>query len=299
VRYASPAAFRAALDDRLKTEAKSTGLGLARLRKRVAFELFLRRLVAVAPERWVLKGALALDFRLGSSARPSKDIDIERTDTEEAAIEDLTAAQQLAMDDYFSFIVVRTDGLDDTDDFAAVRFHVDAELAARIFEQFTIDVAFVSRSLARPETIHTTRFLTFAGIEPVRIPAVPIHQHLAEKVHAYTRAYGKDERRSTRPKDLVDILVIESAEPIGAARLRKALESTFEARGTHPLPSAFPPPPASWAAAYAKLARETAVEPDLNKAFVRAAAVLDPVLDGSAKERWDAAAGAWVASSPS
>jgi hypothetical protein len=28
-----------------------------RLRKRVAFELFLRRLLVVAPDRWVLKGA--------------------------------------------------------------------------------------------------------------------------------------------------------------------------------------------------------------------------------------------------
>ena len=64
MRYATAAAFRAALDQRLKTEAAATGLGLSRLRKRVAFELFLRRLVQVAPDRWVLKGALALDFRL-------------------------------------------------------------------------------------------------------------------------------------------------------------------------------------------------------------------------------------------
>jgi len=60
MRYATAAAFRQALDDRLKIEAAKTGLGIARLRKRVAFELFLRRLVAVAPDRWVLKGALAL-----------------------------------------------------------------------------------------------------------------------------------------------------------------------------------------------------------------------------------------------
>jgi len=43
MRYATAAAFRAALDQRLKTEAAATGLGLSRLRKRVAFELFLRR----------------------------------------------------------------------------------------------------------------------------------------------------------------------------------------------------------------------------------------------------------------
>jgi len=51
MRYATAAAFRQALDARLKAETAKTGLGLARLRKRVAFELFLRSLVAVAPDR--------------------------------------------------------------------------------------------------------------------------------------------------------------------------------------------------------------------------------------------------------
>lgn len=72
MKYANAAAFRQALDDRLKSEAARTGLGIARLRKRVAFELFLRRLVAVAPDRWVLKDALALDFRFHSTSRPTR-----------------------------------------------------------------------------------------------------------------------------------------------------------------------------------------------------------------------------------
>ena len=45
MRYATASAFRAALDERLKTECAKTGLSITRLRKRVAFELFLRRLV--------------------------------------------------------------------------------------------------------------------------------------------------------------------------------------------------------------------------------------------------------------
>lgn len=85
MKYTSATAFRQALEQRLKNEAASTGLGLARLRKRVAFELFLRRLLAVAPDRWVLKGALALDFRLAAITRATKDIDIGRSDDEAAA----------------------------------------------------------------------------------------------------------------------------------------------------------------------------------------------------------------------
>jgi hypothetical protein len=45
MRYASAAAFRQALEERFKNEAAATGLGLERLRKRVAFELLLRRLL--------------------------------------------------------------------------------------------------------------------------------------------------------------------------------------------------------------------------------------------------------------
>lgn len=41
MKYATPAAFRGALDQRLKAEAQRTGLNATRLRKRVAFELFL------------------------------------------------------------------------------------------------------------------------------------------------------------------------------------------------------------------------------------------------------------------
>jgi hypothetical protein len=81
-----------ALEQRMKTETERTGFNLARLRKRVAFELFLRRLAQLVPDRWVLKGALALNFRLGGSSRSTKDIDLGRDDDEEAAIEDIAAA---------------------------------------------------------------------------------------------------------------------------------------------------------------------------------------------------------------
>jgi hypothetical protein len=43
MKYTSATAFRQALDQHLKNEAASTGLSVARLRKHVAFELFLHR----------------------------------------------------------------------------------------------------------------------------------------------------------------------------------------------------------------------------------------------------------------
>jgi predicted nucleotidyltransferase component of viral defense system len=294
VKYANAAAFRQALEERLKNEAASTGLGVARLRKRVAFELFLRRLLVVAPDRWVLKGALALNFRLAIATRSTKDIDLGRDDDEQAAIADIAAAQQLALDDYFTFAATRTDELEDTDEFSAVRFHVTAQLAGRTFEQFLIDIGFSDRITWTPDTIHTSQSLSFAGIAPLALPAIPIPQHMAEKVHAYTRTYGNSNRPSTRPKDLVDILLIERSATIRADDLRHALQSTFAERARQPLPTALPPPPTTWADPYKRLAGTVNIEPDLSAASTRAAAFLDPVLASRARGQWDTHRGEWA-----
>lgn len=65
MRYETAKAFRTSLEQRLKNEAQATGIALIRLRKRVAFERFLARLATSASSGWVLKGAFALELRLG------------------------------------------------------------------------------------------------------------------------------------------------------------------------------------------------------------------------------------------
>ena len=284
-----------ALEQRMKTEAEKTGFNLARLRKRVAFELFLRRLSHAAPDRWVLKGALALDFRLGGASRSTKDIDLGRDDDEEAAIEDIAAAQRLRLDDFFTFTASRTDAFDEVDEFQAIRFHVRAELAERVFEQFVVDIGFGKSTSSEPDRVRTSDFLSFAGIEPFELPAIPLTQHLGEKVHAYTRSYGTTGRPSTRPKDLIDILLIADSQTLEAAALREALRHTFETR-VRQLPRSLPAPPPEWAPAYGRLAEEVGLDPDLTAAFDRAAAFLDPVLSGEAQGSWDAAVSRWAVS---
>ena len=69
MKYRTDIAFRTALERRLLTHSQMTGLALTRLRKLVAFERLLARLLVVAPDRWLLKGGLALDFRLAERAR--------------------------------------------------------------------------------------------------------------------------------------------------------------------------------------------------------------------------------------
>lgn len=118
------------------------------------------------------------------------------------------------------------------------------------YDQFVVDVGFADSISWTPDAIETSDLLSFAGIERVRVPALPLPQHVAEKVHAYTRKYGANGRESTRPKDLVDILLIAGSERLDAGPLRKALEATFEQREQQPLPSRLPAPPASWREPY-------------------------------------------------
>jgi hypothetical protein len=113
-------------------------------------------------------------------------------------------------------------------------------------------------------------------------------------VHAYTRTYGEAKRPSTRPKDLVDILLIESSTAIQADDLRQALEQAFAERARQPLPTSLPPPPATWADPYRRLAGTVNIEPDLSAAHARAAAFLNPVLAGSAHGQWDTHRGEWA-----
>src|SRR5215210_3343309 len=112
MRYRTAEALRRSLDDRIVQESRRSGLSPQRLRKSVAFERVLARLVVASQERWVLKGGLALAFRLGAASRPTLDIDIARADDERRATADFQRAQQVDLGDYFRFVVEGPRGLE-------------------------------------------------------------------------------------------------------------------------------------------------------------------------------------------
>ena len=73
--YASAAAFRVALETRLKAISKAEGVDLQRLRRQVSFDRLLARFFAEKNAPWLLKGSYAVELRL-RTARTTKDIDI-------------------------------------------------------------------------------------------------------------------------------------------------------------------------------------------------------------------------------
>jgi predicted nucleotidyltransferase component of viral defense system len=284
------------LEARLLERSRNRGLSLVRLRRTVVFDRLLARLLVVAPDRWVLKGGLALEYRLGSRARTTRDMDLGREDDEVAATTDMVAARLLDLGDLFFFRIERTDALDALLEGVAVRYRVRAELAGRPFETVILDVGFEPTLDVQPDRVRTSDLLEFAGLEPSTVPALPLPQHVAEKVHAYTRSYGPDGSSSTRAKDLVDLVLLCTTEAFQAGMLRRALEKTFRQRSAHALPTGFPPPPAYWVAPYAKLAAEIGLDQDLASAHAMAAGFLDSVLMGTLPDgaQWEPTGGVWT-----
>lgn len=294
MRYGSASAFRTALETRLLEHSRRSGLSLVRLRKSVVFSRLLARLLAVAPDRWVLKGGLAMDYRFGTRVRTTKDMDLASIGDEEVAAEDLIAAQGVALGDFFNFEINRTGQLDEMDGALAVRYHVRCLLAGRLFEEVVIDVGFDLPGGWDPEVVEGPDLLGFADIDPVEAPTLPLELQVAEKVHAYTRSYGDSGARSTRVKDLIDLVLVASAATLDAATLARALKETFEHRDQHEVPTRLPEPPAQWATPYRVLAREVELPPSLTNAFAAASAMLDPVLTGTVTDgRWDHGQGRW------
>jgi hypothetical protein len=294
MRYGSSSAFRTALETRLLEHSRRSGLSLVRLRKSVVFSRLLARLLAVAPDRWVLKGGLAMDYRFGTRVRTTKDMDLASIGDEEVAAEDLIAAQRVALGDFFNFEINRTGQLDEMDGARAVRYHVRCLLAGRLFEEVVIDVGFDLPGGWDPELVEGPDLLGFADIDPVEAPTLPLELQVAEKVHAYTRSYGDSGARSTRVKDLIDLVLVASAATLDAATLARALKETFEHRDQHEVPTRLPEPPAQWATPYGVLAREVELPPGLTNGFAAASAMLDPVLTGTVTDgSWDHGQGRW------
>ena len=293
MRYSDGIAFRQALEQRLKTRAGGHEARLVRDRKRVAFDRLLARLAATAPDRWLLKGGFALDLRLAERARTTKDIDIDWLPAQDELLDTLIEAAERDMGDFFSFSIERTGPPADRLG-GSHRFRILATLAARQFETFLLDVGFRPESTAQTDTLKTGDLLSFAGIDPVTVQAIPLELQVAEKLHAYTRIY-ENTRSSTRAKDLIDLALIAELFTLDAATLRITIKTTFTSRGTHHPPPSLPPPPQDWSIPYRQLAQEVGIAEDLGAGHSTAAALLDPVLDDEATHgHWSPAAAHWI-----
>ena len=283
MKYLSGGAFRRALEDRLRTQSLQSGVSLVRMRKMIAFDRFLARLLHDQSEQWIIKGGFALQLRLGERARTTKDIDLLTLARRETIYPGLRKAGLLDLGDWFSFEVADA-AQSMLEDFGGRRYRLESRLDGRIFERFHLDVGIGDPLVEPAEYLQTPALLAFAGLPSTAVPCYPITQQIAEKLHAYTRTFQSGE--SSRVKDFVDILLLAGMDKIDGRRLYAAITATFNARGTHPLPSQLPAPP-NWKRPFQRMAHEVMLEyVSLEEADSAMKKFLNPVLQSKTITVW-------------
>lgn len=294
--YASPASFKQALEQRLRTAAKH-GTDFSRRRQLLVFDRFLARVVAVLGDAATLKGGLVLELRL-QRARTTKDVDLRMVGALDDVLTKLQLAARHEIADFMTFEVgpdeshamIRGDGMR----YEGRRFRAECRLAGKLYGQpFGVDIAFGDPILGEPEIVVADDVLAFAGIAPPTLRIYPIETHVAEKLHAYTMPRP---HLNSRVKDLPDLALLATVRRLEAAQLRAALEQTFAFRHTHVLPQSLPAPAAIWAAPYAAMARDEELPwATIDDVATAARAFLDPVLSTAGDATWDPAAWRWGA----
>lgn len=277
-RYATAAAFRRALEDRLQDIAGKESVDLQRLRRQVAFDRLLARLFQMgqplAPP-WVLKGGYAMELRI-KAARTTKDIDLtmpsalspgeKKGDKKNLAVLDkLQESAAFRSDDFFVYTIGEPISDLDAAPYGGARFPVEARLDGRVFVGFHLDVGIGDAVMEPLEVIEGRDWLGFAGIASPSLYMIPREQQFAEKLHAYT--LPRKGAANTRVRDLVDMVLLIQSGTLEKVRVGESIRVTFERRKTHSMPSTLPAPPADWQKPYEALARECGLSGQVGDAF--------------------------------
>jgi hypothetical protein len=171
-------------------------------------------------------------------------------------LETLQKAAELDLGDFFRYTVAaaRPPELVGPPE-GGLRFRVEAHLdRTQPFATFVLDVGMGDVRINPTEYLDASVDLSFAELPPVRFPVIPLLEHFAEKLHAYTRP----RTARTRVKDLVDLLLlIEVLAVKPSPQLKETLEAVFGRYQTHALPRAATlEPPEGWREPFAALVAE-------------------------------------------
>ncbi|MFZ1396188.1 MAG: nucleotidyl transferase AbiEii/AbiGii toxin family protein [Candidatus Promineifilaceae bacterium] len=277
MKFATPQAFRQALEDRLRQEYPHHHI--PRLRKMIAFERFMTRL----NEDWVLKGGYALQLRT-EQARTTQDIDLLAQPIVGTRIFE-SLVQQLHKDvgDYFSFAIEPISS--DVNLGGSIRFRVTSRVAGRVFERFHVDIGQGDVIVGPIDYLSPPQMLSFAEITSAPFPCYPVTQHIAEKLHALVKPRAVE---NSRLKDLVDILLLTGLDSlIQADRLRASVEAVFDTRGDL-LPTRLGQLPLSWRMRFNRLTAELELPfENLEQATDVVSLFIDPILANVAAGVWN------------
>lgn len=254
--YKTGIAFWRAIQDRSKALAKAEGRNHEAIQKQFVRERLLARVFqGDAAHYWVLKGGNAVLARV-SDARATQDVDLlNRLGDLEDAYNELVRLSRTDLSDHFRFEPVKRVSAGQGMDQPTVegqRVLFDAYCGSKKVHQIKVDLVVGSVMTAVPEEI-SNPVLQIEGLEPVKFRLYPVVDHAADKLCATQARYGFMGGRSTRVRDLVDLVIFARTQDIDGTALTNAIASEWSLRHLEGTP-VFDPPP-EWDVPYAAQAR--------------------------------------------
>lgn len=307
-RYGDWRSLELAIKDAAKKAARQAGPGIsaasidAQIRQ-ARFDRFLCRVFAEGEQsEWLLKGGMSMLARVPRS-RTTKDVDLAALHASDLAEAEraLTALVEVDLEDHLTFRLIRSTptGLGENQPGVATwRYSfacIDADHDIQV-DTVVVDVVVGPPPVGRPEVVEPANrlylrrpLITF----PYRL--YPVVDQIADKVCATMDTHYPGGKRSSRVKDLVDLVVIAHTQTVDLDELRAAIDSKRELSGIAPFEHFGAP--AEWARTYPATAEGVAAAESLSAqtAAGLVASFVDPALGKIANPAaWDPHTLAWI-----
>lgn len=235
--------------------ARERGLTSKRVRDWVSYMVLAGRLEQEISEsggpRFTIKGAVALEMRLPTTARATKDIDVIADVGTELDLAD-TLEEALAQGHQnFTFRIKDVPYLMPN---GSVRCQVALEYRGRGWSTVQVDLSRREGEATEVELVEPLALEPFGLDTPPPLPCLSLRYHVAQKIHGMTQPAREGEEANERFRDLVDLLLMRELVT-DLSGLHEACAEVFATRGTHDWPPVLEPP-AAWEQPFAAMADE-------------------------------------------
>ena len=201
--------------------------------------------------RFTIKGAVALEMRLPSKARATKDLDLIVDDLVDG---DPVGALREALSRGYEGFAFRVKGDPHVMPNESVRVDVALEYRGRGWGTIQVDLSPQEGDSTEVEMVEPLSLDPFGLDTPQGLPCLSLRHHIAQKIHAMTEPPVDEETPNERFRDLVDLLLMrELTTDLGG--VRAACREVFAVRARHDWPPVFDPP-TFWEEPFAALAEE-------------------------------------------
>jgi predicted nucleotidyltransferase component of viral defense system len=289
--YRTPAAFRVAVEARLKVVAKQTNRPINELRRQYLTQRFLARVYATPNPEWILLGGAALLARI-PGARHSQDVDFIHPLDLNTATAELAALMEATHADPFAFDIKPAAPTDDEH----LTLKVIARLGATTIDTFPVDITRRPASYV-VDVVHPDPIIVVDDVDDLPpFLTVALSQQIADKLCAMYETHGAAALPSSRFRDLVDLMIILTASSDLDATAVITSVTTEQRRRTITIPTDLPAPSQQWTTGYQRMASRFLAENlhRLDAALEHLRAFAAPVLTGTASGTWQPTTNRWT-----